>query len=50
MGGIEYHPNNRWKLYSYAGDEYAGRFANVSRTGTAAGYGSRLVSAGERER
>ena len=44
MGGIEYHPNNRWKLYSYAGDEYAGRFAYVSPTGTAARYGSRLVS------
>jgi hypothetical protein len=25
MGAIEYHPNNPWKLYSYAGDEYAGR-------------------------
>ena len=44
MGRIEYHPNNRWELYSYAGDEYAGRFAYVSPTGTAAGYGSRLVS------
>jgi hypothetical protein len=44
MGGIEYHPNNWWELYSYAGDVYAGRFAYVLPTGTAAGYGSRLVN------
>jgi len=41
MGGIEYHPNKRWKSYTYAG-----RFAYVSPTGTAAGYGSRLANNG----
>lgn len=44
LSGIEYHPNNRWKLWTYFGDEYAGRRAFVSPTGTAAGYGSPLVS------
>jgi hypothetical protein len=44
MGGIEYHPNTRFDFYTYGGDEYAGRYAFVSPTGTAAGYGSPLVS------
>ena len=30
-------------LYAYGGDEYTGRYAFVSPTGTAAGYGSPLV-------
>src|SRR5271155_5166452 len=42
MGGIHYHPNNRLDYYTYAGDEYTGRYAFVSPTGTAAGYGSPL--------
>src|SRR5271165_2163234 len=44
MGGIEYHRNPRFDLYTYAGDEYAGRYAMVSPDGKAAGYGSPLVS------
>lgn len=44
MGGIEYHRNPRLDLYTYAGDEYAGRYAMVSPDGKAAGYGSPLVS------
>jgi hypothetical protein len=44
MGGIVYHRSRRLDLYTYAGDEYAGRYAFVSPTGTAAGYGSPLVS------
>lgn len=44
MGGIEYHPNPRLDFYTYGGDEYAGRYASVTPTGTPAGYGSQLVS------
>lgn len=44
MGGIQYHRNSHLDLYTYAGDEYTGRYAFVSPTGTAAGYGSPLVS------
>ena len=44
MGGLAYHRNSRLDLYAYGGDEYAGRYAFVSPTGTAAGYGSPLVS------
>ena len=44
MGGLVYHRSSRLDLYAYAGDEYAGRYAFVSPTGTAAGYGSPLVS------
>jgi len=44
MGGIEYHRNPRLDLYTYAGDEYAGRYAMVTPDGKAAGYGSPLVS------
>ena len=44
MGGLIYHPNRRLDLYTYGGDEYAARYAYVSPTGTAAGYGSPLVS------
>jgi len=44
MGGLVYHRTHRFDLYTYGGDEYAGRYAFVSPTGTAAGYGSPLVS------
>jgi hypothetical protein len=44
MAGIEYHPNPRWRFYTYGGNEYAGRYAYLSPAGTAAGYGSPLVS------
>ena len=44
MGGLVYHRNSRLDLYTYVGDEYAGRYAFISPTGTAAGYGSPLVS------
>ena len=44
LGGIHYHPNKRLDLYTYLGDEYAGRYAFVSPSGGAAGYGSPLVS------
>src|SRR6516165_1841822 len=44
MGGLLYHRSSRLDLYTYGGDEYAGRYAFVSPTGTAAGYGSPLVS------
>src|SRR5215813_1639783 len=44
MGGIVYHRSSRLDLYTYGGDEYAGRYAFVSPSGTAAGYGSPLVS------
>ena len=46
MGGIVYHHNSRLDLYTYSGDEYAGRYGFVSPTGTAAGYGSPLASYG----
>lgn len=44
MGGLVYHRSSRLDLYTYGGDEYAGRYAFVSPTGTAGGYGSPLVS------
>ena len=44
MGGLVYHRSSRLDLYTYGGDEYAGRYAFISPGGTAAGYGSRLVS------
>jgi len=44
MGGFVYHHRSRLDLYAYGGDEYAGREAFISPTGTAAGYGSPLVS------
>jgi len=44
MGGLVYHHRSRLDLYTYGGDEYAGRDAFISPTGTAAGYGSPLVS------
>jgi hypothetical protein len=44
MGGLVYHAGGRLDLYTYGGDEYAGRYAFISPTGTAAGYGSPLVS------
>lgn len=44
MGGLVYHRSSRLDLYTYGGDEYAGRYAFISPTGTAAGYGSPLVS------
>jgi hypothetical protein len=44
MGGIIYHYGSRLDLYAYGGDEYTGRYALVSPNGTAAGYGSPLVS------
>src|ERR1700739_1389736 len=44
MGGAVYHHSSHLDLYTYGGDEYAGRYAFISPTGTAAGYGSPLVS------
>jgi len=44
MGGLVYHRSSRLDLYTYGGDEYTGRYAFISPTGTAAGYGSPLVS------
>jgi hypothetical protein len=44
MGGLVFHRSNRLDLYTYGGDEYAGRYALISPTGTPAGYGSPLVS------
>ena len=44
MGGLVYHRTSRLDLYTYGGDEYAGRYAFTSPTGTAAGYGSPLIS------
>jgi hypothetical protein len=44
MLGVDYHPTPHLELYAYGGDEYVGRHALVSPTGTAAGYGSPLVS------
>lgn len=43
MGGLVYHRGNRLDLYTYGGDEYAGRYAFASPAGTAAGYGSPLA-------
>jgi hypothetical protein len=44
MGGLVYHRSRRLDLYAYGGDEYAGRYGFVAPNGTAAGYGSPLVS------
>ena len=44
MGGLVHHHSSRLDLYTYGGDEYAGRYALVSPTGTAAGYGSPLFN------
>jgi len=44
MGGLVYHHGSRLDLFAYGGDEYTGRHAFLSPTGTAAGYGSPLVS------
>jgi len=44
MGGLVYHRSSRLDLYTYGGDEYVGRYAFVSPSGTAAGYGSPLAS------
>jgi hypothetical protein len=44
MGGLVYHRSSRLDLYAYGGDEYVGRYSYVSPAGTAAGYGSPLVS------
>jgi hypothetical protein len=44
MGGLVYHASSRFDLYGYGGDEYAGRDALVTPTGTAAGYGSPMIS------
>src|SRR5262249_41602530 len=44
MGGLVYHHSSRLDLYTYGGAEYVGRYAFLSPTGTAAGYGSPLVS------
>jgi hypothetical protein len=41
---LVYHHGNRLDLYTYGGDEYVGRYAFISPTATAAGYGSPLVS------
>jgi len=46
MGGLVYHRTSRLDLYTYGGDEYAGRYPFISPTGTAAGYGSPLVTYG----
>jgi hypothetical protein len=46
MGGLVYHRTSRLDLYTYGGAEHVGRYAFVSPTGTAAGYGSPLVSYG----
>jgi hypothetical protein len=44
MGGLVYRHGSRLDLYAYGGDEYTGRRAFVSSSGSAAGYGSPLVS------
>jgi hypothetical protein len=44
MGGLVYHHGSRLDVFAYGGDEYTARQAFVSPTGTAAGYGSPLVS------
>ena len=44
MGGVEWHPRTNLNFYAYGGNEYAGRYAAVTSTGAAAGYGSPLVS------
>ena len=44
MGGLVYHHGSGLDLFAYAGGEYTRRHASLSPTGTAAGYGSPLVS------
>ena len=44
MGGLVYHHGSRLDLFAYGGNEYTERRAFLSPTGTAAGYGSPLVS------
>lgn len=44
VGGLIYHHSSRLDLYMYGGDEYVSKDAFISPTGTAAGYGSPLVS------
>src|SRR5262245_51893504 len=44
MAGLVYHAGSRLDVFAYGGNEYAGRHAFLSPTGTAAGYGSPLVS------
>lgn len=44
MAGLIYHHGDRLDLFAYGGDEYSERYAFISPTGTAAGYGSPLVS------
>lgn len=44
LTGIEYHLRKNLDLFSYAGYEYAARYAMVAPDGSAAGYGSPLVS------
>ena len=44
MGGLVYHVGSRLDVFAYGGDEYTERRAFVSPVGTAAGYGSPLVS------
>jgi hypothetical protein len=43
MGGVVFHRSGHLDVYAYGGDEYTGRYAFVTPTGTAAGYGSPLV-------
>ena len=44
MGGLVYHHGSRLDVFAYGGDEFTGRRAFLSPAGTAAGYGSPLVS------
>jgi hypothetical protein len=44
MAGVVYHRGRRLDLFAYGGDEYTERDGFVSPAGTAAGYGSTLVS------
>jgi hypothetical protein len=44
MGGVVYHRGSRLDLYTYGGNDYTGRYGFISPSGTAAGYGSFLVS------
>jgi hypothetical protein len=44
MGGLVYHHGSRLDVFAYGGDEHTGRQAFLSPTGSAAGYGSPLVS------
>jgi hypothetical protein len=44
MAGIELHPSPKVDFYGYVGNEYTGRYAAVTSTGAAGGYGSPLVS------